>query len=292
MGIFSRYLRAHKVEELPTTNIDKQAIYIVSDGKSDTFMIAVRDIDNTYWRVLKELPLGTTENTAAAGNHTHSELHTHSNQSTLDTITEQDLADYLEAHKKTVTSVSFTGDVNKTLTITRQDGTTLTASFVDKEGDGGGVTDGVLNTLEFNDTTGVLTATVLNGTTEVPIDVNLDGRYSLITHTHEQSEINGLIDALNSKVDKEAGKELSSNDFSDPLKEKLEQQRETIIISGNKFTYIPAIGNNGSSFQAGDIAKDGWINESTFGSILTYKGTGDATLLSNWETLHSVKVDN
>lgn len=147
----------------------------------------------------------------AEGNHTHSELHTHSNKGVLDTITADDLVDYFEAHQKTVTGVSFTGDVNKTLTVTRQDGTTLTASFVDKEGDGGGVTDGVLNTLEFNTTTGVLTATVLNGTTEVPIDLNLDGRYSLIGHTHELSDVSGLNDALASKEPKIATKNTAFN---------------------------------------------------------------------------------
>lgn len=99
-------------------------------------------------------------------------------------------------------------------------------------------------------------------------------------------------DLIEGKVDKEAGKGLSSNDFTNILKEKLEQQRDTIIISGNKFTYIPAIGNDGSSFQLGDIAKDGWMNEDTFGRVLTYKGTGDATLLSSWKTLQSVKLNN
>lgn len=52
MGIFSKYLRAHKVTELPTTNIEKQDLYIVSESKSETFMIAVRDKDNTQWHIL------------------------------------------------------------------------------------------------------------------------------------------------------------------------------------------------------------------------------------------------
>lgn len=93
---------------------------------------------------------------------------------------------------------------------------------------------------------------------------------------------------LSNKVNKEAGKGLSSHDFTGLLKEKLEQQRKTILISGNKFTYIPIVGNDGSSFQSGDLAKDGWIDQNTFGKLLSYKGTGDATLIENWKIIESI----
>lgn len=71
MAIYSKYTKAYKVTELPSTNIDREALYIVGDGKSETFIIAVRDKDNNQWHILERLELGTTADTAAAGNHTH-----------------------------------------------------------------------------------------------------------------------------------------------------------------------------------------------------------------------------
>lgn len=98
----------------------------------------------------------------------------------------------VEAFAKKVNAISVTGDTNKTITLTRQDGTTLTASFLD--GGGEEFPDDVLNTLTFNlGNDGVLRAVTSEGAI---ITVSLDGRYSLLNHVHEIADITGLQDLL------------------------------------------------------------------------------------------------
>lgn len=131
-------------------------------------------------------------------------------------VTVQDVADWDEAFQKKAISISITGDQNKTLTLTREDGTILTAQFNDL---GDTDPDDVLNTLNFNTSTGAFTAVTSEGST---ISVNLDGRYALINHTHGISEINGLTTALSGKVDKVSGKQLTTVDFSQARSSKLD----------------------------------------------------------------------
>jgi len=62
---------------------------------------------------------------------------------------------------------------------------------------------------------------------------------------------------------------------------------DLIYIEGSAFRYIPILGNDGSSFQAGDLATDGWISQNEYGKILQYV-SGDATLFASWEIIESI----
>lgn len=115
---------------------------------------------------------GTTNNTVVEGNDTR----------------------LVQAFQKKVNAISVTGDTNKTITITREDGTVITATFLDNDTQ---YPDDVINTLTFNaNNNGVLIAITSLG--EV-LSVSLDGRYSLLGHIHNISDITGLQTALNNK---------------------------------------------------------------------------------------------
>ena len=59
----------------------------------------------------------------------------------------------------------------------------------------------------------------------------INGNFEVIdTELKKKIELDVLSDLLNAKVDKEAGKGLSSNDFTDDKKEKLESLHNTNII--------------------------------------------------------------
>ena len=84
--------------------------------------------------------------------------------------------------------------------------------------------------------------------------------------------------------------EVSSLSANDVLTVQISVQRKqnnTIYIEGNPFEYIPIVGNSGSSFVTGDIAMNGWINQTTFGKILSYV-SGDATELGSWEIIEQI----
>ncbi|GIM49406.1 hypothetical protein CAPN003_08580 [Capnocytophaga stomatis] len=85
---------------------------------------------------------------------------------------------------KTVVNLTITGDVDKIATITFADGTSIKASFRDLGVEN--VADIMLNSLNFNHETGVLTGLRSDGQ---QLTVNLDGRYSLIGHTHSYNDL-------------------------------------------------------------------------------------------------------
>ena len=58
--------------------------------------------------------------------------------------------------------------------------------------------------------------------------------------------------------------------------------RNYIEIEGNKFEYIPVFGSDGSTFQAGDIAINGRLNNAGYGKLLMYIA-GDPTLFASWK---------
>lgn len=60
-----------------------------------------------------------------------------------------------------------------------------------------------------------------------------------------------------------------------------------IQIEGNSFEYKPITSNDGSDFEIGDLALNGWINENEFGKILAYTG-GNPELFESWEVIESV----
>ncbi|MFJ1330273.1 hypothetical protein [Capnocytophaga canimorsus] len=109
---------------------------------------------------------------------------------------------------KVIVSGAVTGEVNKILTLTYSDGTALHISFQDLGIDN--IADIMLNSLNFNFETGVLTGVRSDGQ---QLTVSLDGRYSLLEHTHQINDVTGLEDALNGKA--EATHTHSYNDLTD-----------------------------------------------------------------------------
>ena len=82
---------------------------------------------------------------------------------------------------KRVANLTVTGDVNKIITITFADSTVMQAPF--KDNDHIPLADVHMNSLNFNENTGVLTGVKSDGN---EISVSLDGRYSLIGHNHDE----------------------------------------------------------------------------------------------------------
>lgn len=82
---------------------------------------------------------------------------------------------------KRVANVTVTGDVNKIITITFADSTVMQAPF--KDNNDIPLADVHMNSLNFNENTGVLTGVKSDGN---EISVSLDGRYSLIGHNHDE----------------------------------------------------------------------------------------------------------
>lgn len=86
-----------------------------------------------------------------------------------------------ELNKKDVKQVTVSGDKNKTITITLNDGTAIKGQFTDM--DTVPNSDKYINSLEFNKGTGLLQGKTSYGET---VSVNLDGRYSLLNHNHKE----------------------------------------------------------------------------------------------------------
>ena len=82
---------------------------------------------------------------------------------------------------KRVANITVTGDVNKIITITFADSTVMQAPFKDNVYIP--LADVHMNSLNFNENTGVLTGVKSDGN---EISVSLDGRYSLIGHNHDE----------------------------------------------------------------------------------------------------------
>ena len=96
-------------------------------------------------------------------------------------FTNQEKQKIEDTANKTIKSVSVTGDVNKILTLTAHDGTILQTSFKDIGIEN--IADVKLNSLNFNHQTGVLTGLRSDGQ---ELSVDLDGRYSLLDHNHDE----------------------------------------------------------------------------------------------------------
>jgi len=60
--------------------------------------------------------------------------------------------------------------------------------------------------------------------------------------------------------------------------------RKVIYIDGNEFTYIPIIGNDGSTFQVGDLALNGWRDQNTFWKEAEYV-SGDGAFFAAWNQI-------
>lgn len=104
---------------------------------------------------------------------------------------------------------------------------------------------------------------------------NLSSTYALIAHTHEISEINNLQNNLNNKVDKEIGKGLSSNDFTDEIKQKIENFANSSTVN---IHYEPLIHSNSDLLALSPNADDAWFIGTSFdtyvaGDIIIWTGT-------------------
>lgn len=86
-----------------------------------------------------------------------------------------------ENANKRIVGITVTGDVNKIITLTFADSTVTQAPFNDN--DHIPLADVNMNSLNFNENTGVLTGVKSDGN---KISVSLDGRYSLIGHNHDE----------------------------------------------------------------------------------------------------------
>jgi hypothetical protein len=85
--------------------------------------------------------------------------------------------------QKRVVGLTVTGDVDKIITITFADGTAIQAPFTDNDTLPENLADIKLNSLNFNEQTGVLTGVRSDGQ---QLTVSLDGRYALLGHTHPE----------------------------------------------------------------------------------------------------------
>ena len=85
--------------------------------------------------------------------------------------------------QKRVVGLTVTGDVDKIITLTFADGTAIQAPFTDKDTLPENLADIKLNSLNFNEQTGVLTGVRSDGQ---QLTVSIDGRYALLGHTHPE----------------------------------------------------------------------------------------------------------
>lgn len=85
--------------------------------------------------------------------------------------------------KKRVVNFTVTGDVDKIITLNFADGTVLQASFTDKDTLPENLADIMLNSLNFNHETGVLTGLRSDGQ---QLTASLNGRYALLGHIHPE----------------------------------------------------------------------------------------------------------
>ena len=60
--------------------------------------------------------------------------------------------------------------------------------------------------------------------------------------------------------------------------------RKVKYIEGNEFTYVPIIGNVGSTFQQGDLVLNGWRDQNTFWKEAEYV-SGDGAFFPAWNQI-------
>ena len=159
---------------------------------------------DSYWHKSEKIPMDTIDGlenairgTASADqlrNHlTDSQAHQELFATKVDKEAGKGLSsnDYTNEEKRTnqsnaqkrVVGLTVTGDVDKIITLTFADGTAIQAPFTDKDTLPENLADIKLNSLNFNEQTGVLTGLRSDGQ---QLTVSLDGRYSLLGHTHPE----------------------------------------------------------------------------------------------------------
>jgi hypothetical protein len=103
----------------------------------------------------------------------------------INTTSHGNSSQWIAGYNDRIVSAAVSGGPTKTLTLTQQDGGTVTASWSDTDTD----TNTYLTSAAFNTSTGVLTLTRNDAVT---VTVDLDDRYAYSSHTHS---IDNLTDA-------------------------------------------------------------------------------------------------
>jgi len=158
---------------------------------------------DSYWHKDENIPMNKVEglSTALQGTASAEQLRNHLTDSQahselFDRKVDKEVGktltsnDYTNEEKRTnqdnaqkrVVGLTVTGDVNKIITITFADGTAIQAPFTDNDTLPENLADIKLNSLNFNEQTGVLTGVRSDGQR---LTVSLDGRYALLGHTHD-----------------------------------------------------------------------------------------------------------
>lgn len=116
-----------------------------------------------------------------------------------------------------------------------------------------------------------------------------------------KTSVNGIIDAvldmeadtadiaeaLNGKVDKESGKGLSENDYTDEEKQKLESARTNITALGNNTTLIQnsgggfAAGTDAAADTGGAVGRKAWTGDGGAAGYLAYAANGGGSVGKN-----------
>ena len=95
--------------------------------------------------------------------------------------------------------------------------------------------------------------------------------YSDGANTHSIAEIANTINPTS----------LSVNDVLQVQISISKKQEEKFTVEGSEFTYRPILGNDGSSFQAGDIIVSGWGSQNVFWVLAEYV-SGDGAFFAAW----------
>ncbi|MDG3581768.1 pyocin knob domain-containing S74 family peptidase [Galbibacter pacificus] len=103
-------------------------------------------------------------------------------------LKDEDVIRWNTGYNDDIVNASVTGTNNKTLTLTQRDGSTIVATWTDIDSPPDG--DEYINALIFNPNNGVISAGRTGGLPDVT--TSLDGRYSLLGHTHTTSDITNL----------------------------------------------------------------------------------------------------
>ena len=159
---------------------------------------------DSYWHKDENIPMNKVEglSTALEGTASAEQLRNHLTDSQahsglFDRKVDKEAGktltsnDYTKEEKRTnqanaqkrVVGITVTGDVDKIITLTFADGTAIQAPFTDKDTLPENLADIKLNSLNFNEQTGVLTGLRSDGQ---QLTVSLDGRYALLGHTHPE----------------------------------------------------------------------------------------------------------
>ena len=95
--------------------------------------------------------------------------------------------------------------------------------------------------------------------------------YSDGTNTYSIAEIANTINPTS----------LSVNDVLQVQISVSKKQDEKFTVEGSEFTYRPILGNDGTSFQAGDIILNGWRSQNVFWKEAEYV-SGDGAFFAAW----------